>query len=516
MELEYSTNKPLLAVDELIDNIKPCGKHNGKYVYNDNLPIYRTLKFKKVKNATSPINRYYKWSGPYTPMRHQRNTAAFLTLHQRAYVLNGIGTGKTNACGWAMDYLIKEKEVSRVLVVTPLSTTMAVWGDMLFKHFPHLGYVLLHGVTRKNVFNNPNAFCKERVFIANHEIVRSSGFVKFIRAMKFDLVIVDEGSMFHNYDTSKFKGMKALLANVKRCWWLTATPTPNAPTDAWGQAKLMNTHQGLRFTEFRDLTMQPSGPYKWKARKEAEVWVKKILTPAIRYRTEDCIDLPPLTYQTRQVMMTKTQKEAYIALQKTAVYMTEAGLVSAVNAAVEVTKLLQIVSGVVYTGEVGTEDYGEWEVEPTGKLDEVKQVMDESGDSPVIIFVPFKSVIRYLVKKLSHYNPEVMDGDVNLSHRTTIFDRFQKGDIKVLIAHPRTMSHGVTLTRSSTIIWYTPVFSNDIYTQANGRIYRQGQTQHCTVVHLSSSDIETEIYRRLKERQDVQDRVLELFKMPVP
>jgi SNF2 family DNA or RNA helicase len=511
MQATYSEKKPLVCVDRPVEGLAPQGKFNGQTVFKDDLETYKALHCLRIKDATSPIHRRYKWAGPYTPMKHQRVTAAFLTLHKRAYVLNGIGTGKTNACGWAADFLMQEKEIHRVLVLTPLSTMMPVWGDMFFRHFPHLGHIIMHGLLRKKIFSDPDGFSRERVFIANHEVVRAAGFVKCIRQLKFDLVIVDEGSMFCSYDTDKFKGMKALLSHIPRCWWLTATPTPNAPTNAWGQAALMGTSQGIRFAEFRDLTMRPAGPYQWKARDDAEKWVKKILSPAIRYRPEDCIDLPSLTYQTRQAVMTNKQMAAYKTLKKEAVLMTEAGPVTAINAAVEMTKLLQIVSGVVYAGERGTESQAEWEIEPTGKLEEVKRVIEDSEGHPVILFAPFKSVLKYLAAKLKEHSPEIMDGDVSAERRTDIFRRFQDGKIPLLLAHPRTMSHGVTLTRSSTIIWYTPVFSNDTYTQANGRIYRQGQERHCTVVHLSSSDIETEIYRRLKERQDVQERVLELF-----
>ena len=52
--------------------------------------------------APSPIHKNYNWPGLYKPFDHQKETAAFLSLNKRAYVLNQQGTGKTCAVAWAM------------------------------------------------------------------------------------------------------------------------------------------------------------------------------------------------------------------------------------------------------------------------------------------------------------------------------------------------------------------------------------------------------------------------------
>ena len=57
-----------------------------------NTKILHNLGFKKVP---SPIEGQYDWPGLYKPFAHQKVTAGFLTMHQRAYCLNDMGTGKT-------------------------------------------------------------------------------------------------------------------------------------------------------------------------------------------------------------------------------------------------------------------------------------------------------------------------------------------------------------------------------------------------------------------------------------
>ena len=88
--------------------------------------------------APSPILYYYDWPGRYTPFTHQRQTAAFLTLHRRALVLNDIGTGKSLSALWAADYLMRIGCVHKVLILSPLSTLERVWGDAIFSNFLHL------------------------------------------------------------------------------------------------------------------------------------------------------------------------------------------------------------------------------------------------------------------------------------------------------------------------------------------------------------------------------------------
>jgi len=81
----------------------------------------RVLKNLGYSRTPSPIEGKYEWTGFHKPFAHQKATAAFLTMHDRCFVFNEAGTGKTSAVIWAADYLMKIGKVKRVLVVCPLS-----------------------------------------------------------------------------------------------------------------------------------------------------------------------------------------------------------------------------------------------------------------------------------------------------------------------------------------------------------------------------------------------------------
>ena len=74
------------------------------------------------------------------------------------------------------------------------------------------------------------------------------------------------------------------------------------------------------------------------------------------------------------------------------------------------------------------------------------------------------------------------------------------------------MSHGLTLTAATTIVWYTPVWSNEVYQQACARIFRTGQTRSTVIVQIVSSNLENHVYTRLDEKQSTQGALLDLVK----
>ena len=105
------------------------------------------------------------------------------------------------------------------------------------------------------------------------------------------------------------------------------------------------------------------------------------------------------------------------------------------------------------------------------------------------------------------------DGGPSEKDRAEIIAKFMGEDKpRVLIAHPRTMAHGLTLTAATAIIWFCPVDSTELYQQANKRIDRPGQVHATTIVQLTSTSIETEIYRRLEQNISLQGTLLNLVK----
>jgi SNF2 family DNA or RNA helicase len=472
----------------------------------DEVKVLRNLGIK----APSPILHYYDWPGPHTPFDHQKETAAFLTLNQRGLVLNEIGTGKTQSALWAADYLIKTKQVKRVLIISPLSTLERVWGDGIFTGLVHRKFVVLHGSAERRM-----KLLQQDVdfYIINHD-----GFpiIAPHTTNVFDLVIVDEAAVLRNPSTQRFKVFRKWIDNnpQTRLWLMTGTPTPNDPTDAWALAKLVNSPYCTKtFTAFREQVMMKIGQWKFVPRPESVEIVKHILQPAVRYTRDECFDLPDTIIQTRQVELTAIQKKHYQQMLKhfvtemAAERVTNGGTITAVNEAVKLQKLVQICCGVAYG-----DDGQNIEVDCSPRINLVKEVIEEAGHK-VIVFVPLTGTLHMLERELAkHWTVGVVNGEVPKAKRDQIFHDFQHAkEPHVLLAHPGTMAHGLTLTTASTIIWYGPSNSNETYVQANGRIERIGKKNVSNVIHIESTDLEHKMYERLRNKQKLQGLLLDLI-----
>jgi SNF2 family DNA or RNA helicase len=455
----------------------------------------------------SPIRSQYSWPGRYTPLPHQRATAEFLTLNRRAFVLNGMGTMKTMSTLWAADYLIEVGVIKRALIVAPLSTLERVWGDEIFLSFPRRSFAVLHGdrTKRRALFRESHHF-----YIVNpdgiHTVADMLG-----RRDDIDLVIIDEVAEYRNAQTDKWKRMNAILTPARWGWGLTGAPTPQAPTDAYAQVKLLRPEAvaNLSFTRFRMATMSQYGTFQWVAKPDAQEQVFNLMQPSIRFRKADVIDLPPTTVQERECALSPEQRRHYVKLVKESVTEIQSTAVTAVNAGVLLGKLVQAATGVVYGqgGEFLRIDAGP-------RIRVVEEVVEES-EGKVIVFVPFTGALQMLAEHLSkRWSVDIVDGSVGETKRNRIFQAFQQDTHPhVLIAHPRTMAHGLNLTAATTIVWYAPYASHAIYEQACERVARPGQTRGTAIIHLSGTPVERKIYKALRDRRQMQSVLLDMVEL---
>lgn len=455
--------------------------------------------------APAPIEHYYQWPGRFSPFHAQLETASFLTLHQRAFVLNDLGTGKTLSTLWAFDYLRSIGVARKLLVVSPLSTLERTWADEVFTHLPHLTAAVLHGTReRRRALLATDA----DIYLINHDGMKTV-LPELLARDDIDTVVVDEIASFRNQSTDRWRVLRKVLAGRERVWGLTGTPTPNLPTDAWAQCRLVSPERvPSYFGKFRDMCMRQAGPFKWEVRKGAEQIVADAMQPAVRFTRDDCIDLPPVMYETRSVPLTTDQGKAYKEMMDKLKIEVASQQVTAMNEAVKISKLMQIACGVVYDGEGN-----EVALPNPARIDVLKEIISEAN-TKTIVFVPFKAALSYVAEELrTDFTVEVISGDVSKSERDRIFGAFQKlKNPQVLVAQPAAMSHGLTLTAASTIIWYAPVTSNEVYQQANGRITRPGQKHSQLIVNVEGTPVERRMYKRLQDKEKLQGLLLEIIK----
>lgn len=452
----------------------------------------------------------YDWPRPpgFSPFEHQKATAEFLVSNPKSFCFNEQGTGKTASVIWAVDYLMKLGVVRRVLVVCPLSIMHSAWQADLFKFALHRTVSVAYGSAKKR----KEIIAKEAEFV----IVNFDG-VSIVKQEiidgGFDLVVIDEASAYKNARTVRWKDMRDVCKHIKGLWMLTGTPAAQSPVDAYGLAKLVAPAKVPKFfAEFRDRVMTKVSMYRWLPRPEAKSIVHNVLQPAIRFEKKQCLDLPSVTFMDRDAPLTPQQSGFYKLLAKQMLIEAAGEEVTAVNAAVQISKLLQISCGSVYTDTGEVVDF-----DVSNRLNVVQEVVDECSNK-VLIFVPFSHTIAmirdFLLK--NGVTCEVIDGSVSVNGRADVVRRFQaNSDPKVLVIQPQAASHGLTLTAADTIIWYAPCTSVETYLQANARIDRPGQVNPMTVIHIKGSPVEERMYKLLRNNISNHTEIIDLYRQEI-
>lgn len=441
------------------------------------------------------------------PFEHQRETVKFMLSNKRAFVLNDMGTGKTLAAIWACDILLTAKKIRRVLIIGPLSTMKSVWLKELFLNVPHRKAGIAHGnpQLRLSILQS----CAYEFVIINHDGIKNSE-DEIIR-QQFDVIIIDELTAYKSHSSERSKCMERISKSAQAVWGMTGELTPNSPIEAYFQCKIVNPFNKWLpkyFGQFRDACMVQVNEMVWVPKPEAPQVVAMCAQPAIRYTRDQCLDLPDTTYQTFDVPLTPEQITFYDKMRKESMVESDAGNVTAVNAAVMLNKLLQISAGAVKddTGSVV-------EIGCKPRIDQLMEIFEETPQKKLVVFATYRATIEMLVKELTARNVVVaaIHGDVPQNQRSKLIDNFQSGGLQVLVLQPQSSAHGITLTAASTIVWFSLIPSNELYQQGNARIVRAGQTRKTLIIMFVSTKAERHIAKILEMKGDLSREVQRLF-----
>jgi SNF2 family DNA or RNA helicase len=448
------------------------------------------------------IYHEYDWRGN-KPFETQAKTTAFITQNPRCFVTNGMGTGKTLAALMAFDFLKQKGLVNRLLVVAPLSTLNPTWQREITVRMPHLRAQVLRGTKQRRL---EALAIPSDVYIINHdglEVIKDE-----IRArLDIDMLVLDELTAYKNNKSNRSKCVQLVAASRKRVVGMTGTPTGNDITDAYGQIKAV--HGGAfktTFKTFREMLCDRFGPFKWVPKPNAITTLATMYQPAIRFTRDETYDLPPCSEITRDIQVSEEQRALLKELRAQGAAAVAGGTIRGINEAALLGKMLQVILGGVYA------DSGSIvKVDATPRLTELMDVLEQL-EAPAIIFSTYKESVRQLSEVVgARYRIGVIHGDVPPSERDEIFAQFQSGRLDHLVAHPGTMSHGLTLTEASTVIWYGPPLSLEQDLQANARITRKGQTRNQLIVRFAATSLERRIYARLEKKEELQGMLLEIL-----
>lgn len=437
--------------------------------------------------------------------RHQVQSLEFFRTRPRVFDASDPGTGKTRV---AIESFAERRKRGggAALIVAPRTILGSAWRAEFRKFAPSLGTSIATAEKRVEAFH-----VDADAYLINHDgikwiqeqIKRDKNFLKH---RNIDTLIVDESGAFKRPESQRSKAMRKVAKLFEHREIMNGTPNPNSVLEIWHQMMILDDGQRLgdSYYAFRMATCTPKqvGPsahmVKWLDKEGAQEAIAKLIEDiTIRHKFEECLDIPEnFTYQVPYELSAE-QRRAYEQMRKEQMMVVKEQLVTAVNAAVVATKLLQVASGAVYT------EAGEWVLVDTERYELVLDLIEQR--KYCVVFFLWQHQKEYLINEARKRGITfgVLDGTVSSDReREETVRYFQGGLYRVIFAHPASAAHGLTLTKGTTTIWASPTYNLDHFLQGNKRIYRAGQTEKTeTILIIAQDTIEERVYNALMDKK---------------
>lgn len=447
----------------------------------------------------------------YKQFRHQSESIKSFLNIDRGLDLSDPGTGKTRV---QIDLFAQRRAKGGkcALIIAPKSLLESAWDEDIKKFQPGLTTSICYAYRREDRFADP-----ADIYITNTDAARWLAKQRPTFFRKFDTLIIDEASAFKHRTSQRSRSLKKIIKHFKYRYALTGTPNANSILDIWHQALIIDDGKrlGRSFMAFRSSMATPVqiGPQpnmvRWDDKPGSAAAVGDLLSDiTVRYIFEECHDIPKNHQYTINYTLTKKQQLAYNVMERDAILqVSQHEVVNAVNAAALVTKLLQISSGAVY------DEQGNSVLIEDDRYELIGDLVGARAHS--LVFFNWKHQAAQLKKHFEkkHISYALIDGSVKAHDRARIVNEFQKGYYRVLLAHPQSAAHGLTLTRATSTIWASPTYNLEFFLQGNRRIYRAGQDKKTeTILIAAKNTMEPDVYAKLAAKDIKQLDFLRIIK----
>lgn len=445
----------------------------------------------------------------FTPHRYQEIALEKLYDTPRAGLFLDMGLGKTVIALTAIEDLIYNRfEIQKALVIAPLRVAEDTWSreSQKWDHLKHLRISKVLGTPTQR----RKALARDAdIYIINRENVvwLTNELSSVGNAWDFDMVVIDELSSFKSPKAQRFRALKKYITRSDRVVGLTGTPAPNGLIDLWSQIYLLDGGErlGKTVTGYRERYFLPDKrnqatifSYKPKAEAEREIY-ERISDICVSMSAEDWLEMPERVDCVQHVRLSDPELKLYEKFEREQYLEFRRGSVTAATAAALTNKLLQFSNGAMYF------DDGSYVTLSDKKLDALAEIADTSQGKPILCFYSYRHDCERILKKFKGARKLKDAGDI---------EAWNNGEIELLLAHPASAGHGLNLQAGgSIIVWFGLTWSLELYSQANARLYRQGQKNTVIIHHLiTDGTADGRVLESLRGKRDVQDELLESLK----
>ena len=445
----------------------------------------------------------------YNPYDYQKTAAQWIIDKPRCGLFLDMGLGKTVSTLTALQQLMDDGDVRRVLVVAPKKVAETTWSTEAQKwdHLQSLRVVKVLGTEKQR---SAALDTDADVYVTGRDnFVWLVG--RYGGRLPFDALVIDELTSFKSSKSERFKAMRIAAPSVERVIGLTGTPAPNGLIDLWAQMYCLDCGQrlGKSISRYRENYFEV---HKWNniiVRCEVkkgcgEIIRSKIADICLSMQAKDYLQLPDMITHTVAVTLSAKQMQRYTEFEREKVleFQTEHGSepanVLANSAAGLMNKLSQFANGAVYDDERNVHEIHD------EKIARLVELVEAANGSSVLVFYQYKHDIPRIVSALKGYRVRTYEGEADLVD-------WNAGQIDVLLAHPASTAYGLNMQQGGHYIaWFGTGWNLEHYQQANARLHRQGQPYPVTVYKLiCTGTVDERAAAALDNKKGVQQGLLD-------
>ncbi len=441
----------------------------------------------------------------FNPHDYQKRAIDMVERQSHVGLFLDMGLGKTVITLTAVNDLMYDYfEIRKVLVIAPLRVAEDTWSRESAK-WDHLKGLTISKILGTAAQRKAAVEAEADVYVINRENV--VWLVENCKRWDFDMVVIDELSSFKNPQSKRFRALRKVIVKSSRVVGLTGTPSPNSLMDLWAQVYLLDRGERLGRTlgAYREEFFRPGARngyvvYKWDLRKGGQKEIEKRISDiCVSMSAKDYLTLPkridneiPIRLSEQELALYKTMESEQL------LHLGEDDDIVALNAAAVMTKLLQIANGRAYNMEGKPVDIHK------KKIEALQEIIEDT-DSPVLVFYSFRHDLMAIKEAIP--DARKLEGPWDI-------DDWNKGRVRVLLAHPASVGYGLNLQKGGhTIVWYGLTWSLELYQQANARLYRQGQEKPVIIHHLvAEGTVDEQVMKALATKDTSQAALLAALK----
>jgi hypothetical protein len=483
----------------------------------------------RIDAMIAPVTLYpFQRLGPVFAYYRGQDPGA---LGMRAYFGDAMGLGKTPQAitTLLLDQIVNVPAMTPALVVAPASVVFQ-WVDA----------VRLFSGGRFNPIEVTSNAIPVQVRYGDVCIV-SEGSLRLLAddliSLGFRTLIVDEAHYFKNIASARTKAAIRLAHATPNVLYLSGTPLPNRTDDLWAQLHAIDSRVFPDYKHFVErygslnvkgdadkITKKGRRKQKIRLADDSEVLIDlptippeelaaeladSVRTMVLRRVKSDVLkDLPSKTRQRVHVTLSPAERKVYADAEDKFQQIACANWLTrmALEAAKRVLRQEMTVPdavrwandqrggggdnpGTEVLQQLGVLRQTSGELKAPYALEWALRWKETQPDHPLIVFVAHLATAKTLATGATAQGlrAAVVDGTVAQAGRGPIFERFQRGEIDVLIG-TSAMGTGVNLQRGADVLfaerWWRPSDEE----QAEDRVYRIGQGRPVNIYYLHAPE----------------------------